>query len=78
MSDLHTYPQLYERAARILRHQRDLPFLEPKERGKKKASSHTLEGITGDIAQVLIQQKQKGQGNPQSFLARNQPAQYQG
>ena len=65
ISDLQTYPQLYERAARVLHHKEELPFLELEGKGKKKTTGYTLKGITGDIAQVSIQQKQKGGRNPQ-------------
>ena len=56
VSDLQTYPQLYERATRILRNKEDLPFLELDGRGKKKTSGYTLEGIMGSVAPVSTPQ----------------------
>ena len=50
--DFQTYPQLYDHAARVLRHKEDLPFLELEGRGKKKTFGYTFEGITGSVAQV--------------------------
>ena len=42
VGDFHTYPQLYERAARVIRNKEDLPFLELEGKGRRKTAGHTI------------------------------------
>ena len=65
VSDFHTYPQLYERATRVLHNKDELPFLEPEGKGRKKTTGHTIEGIIGSMVQLTMQQNQKGWRNQQ-------------
>ena len=81
VGDFQTYLQLYDRASRVLRHKKDLPFLEFEGRGKKKTSGYTFEGIIGSTTQVSVQQGRKGQRYPQyqpeyQVQSQGQPAHY--
>ena len=55
VNDFHTYPQLYERAAKVIRNKEDLPFLDLEGKSQRKTAGHTVEGITGSMAQLSTQ-----------------------
>ena len=50
VGDFHTYPQLYEQAAKVMCNREELPFLELEEKNRKKTVGHTVEGVTGSMA----------------------------
>ena len=60
VGDFHAYPQLYERAAKVIRNKEDLPFLKLEGKGRRKTMGHTIEGVTRSMAQLSTQQNQKG------------------
>ena len=55
VGDFHTYPQLYERAAKVMRNREELPFLELEGKNRKKTAGHTVEGVTRSMAQLSTQ-----------------------
>ena len=62
VGDFHTYPQLYERAAKVLHNKEDLPFLELEAKNRKKTARHTIEGVTGSMAQLTTQNQRGWKG----------------
>ena len=57
LSSLVFYPgtELYERAKKVIRNKKDLPFLELEGKGQRKTTEHTLEGVTGSMVQLSTQ-----------------------
>ena len=55
VGDFHTYPQLYERTVKVICNKEDLPFLELEGKGRRKTAGHTIEGVTGSMAQLSTQ-----------------------
>ena len=58
VGDFHTYPQLYERAAKVIHNKEDLPFLDLEGKGRRKIAGHTVvaghivERVMGSMAQL--------------------------
>ena len=55
VGDFHTCPQLYKWAAKVMRNREELPFLELEAKNRKTTVGHTIEGVTGNMAQLTIQ-----------------------
>ena len=62
VGDFHTYPQLYDRAAKVMRNREELPFLELEAKNRKKTAGHTIEDVTGNMAQLTTQNQRGWKG----------------